>query len=58
MLSKGRDYFTEDEKGIVAPLFKHAPNLKLAYDYSQWLTAIFNSKIKETMPQKNSIMDK
>lgn len=47
VLRKGRDYFTEDEKGIVAPLFKHAPNLKLAYDYSQWLTAIFNSKINK-----------
>lgn len=45
LLRKGRDYFTEEEKLIVTPLFKHSEKLKLAYNYSHALTTIFNSAI-------------
>lgn len=53
LLRKGRDYFTEEEKEIVAPLFELAPKLHLAYKYSHRLTSIFNSDIsKETASEK------
>lgn len=53
LLRKGRDYFTEEEKEIVAPLFKLSHKLQLAYKYSHSLTAIFNSNIsKETAIEK------
>lgn len=44
LLKKGRDYFTEDEKKIVALLFKHSPKLKLAYQFSREITAIFATR--------------
>ena len=47
LLRKGRDYFTEDEKEVVAPLFKLAPKLELAYKFSNRLTSIFNSDISK-----------
>jgi len=45
LLRKGRDYFTDEEKIIVDPLFNYSKKLKLAYNYSHYLTSVFNSKI-------------
>jgi len=53
LLRKGRDYFTEEEKEVVSPLFELAPRLHLAYQYSHRLTSLFNSDInKETATKK------
>jgi transposase len=41
LLRKGRDYFTEEEKLIVFDLFNYSPKLRLAYQFSRQLTAIF-----------------
>lgn len=41
LLRKGRDYFTEEEKLVVADLFKYSPKLQLAYQFSRKLTSIF-----------------
>ena len=41
LLRKGRDYFTEEEKIVVAELFKLSSKLQLAYQFSRELTAIF-----------------
>jgi transposase len=41
LLRKGRDYFTEEEKLIVADLFKYSPKLQLTYQFSRKLTSIF-----------------
>ena len=43
ILRRGRDFFTEEEQVKLAKLFELSPKLKLAYKYSQSLTAIFNS---------------
>jgi transposase len=47
LLRKGRDYFTEEETETVAPLFRLAPKLKLAYKFSHRLTSIFNSDVSK-----------
>lgn len=43
LLRQQKDYFTSDEKRIVEPLFKLAPELALAYQLSLELTSIFNT---------------
>lgn len=45
LLRKQKDYFTDDERRILEPLFKLAPNLALAYQLSHELSSIFNSHI-------------
>ena len=45
LLRKSKDYFTDEEKVIVAKLFSYSPKLKLAYQFSRELTAIFDSHI-------------
>ena len=53
LLQKGRDYFTDEEKIIDDPLFSYSKKLKLAYNYSHYLTSVFNSKItKEEATEK------
>ena len=47
ILRKGKDYFTDDERKILDPLFELSPKLHLAYTFSHQLTTIFNSKIKK-----------
>jgi transposase len=46
VLRKQKDYFTDDEKSVVEPLFNLSPKLKLAYQLSHKLTAVFNSHLK------------
>ena len=41
LLKKGRNYFTEEEKLVVADLFKYSPKLQLAYQFSRKLTSVF-----------------
>ena len=43
VLRKGRDYFTDAEKEIVQKLFNYSPKLRLAYQFSRELTAIFDT---------------
>ncbi|WP_163836066.1 ISL3 family transposase [Spartinivicinus ruber] len=45
LLRKQKDHFTEAEKPIVEKLFKRSPKLKLAYQFSRELSAIFDSHI-------------
>ena len=45
LLRKQKDYFTEDEKKIVEPLFNLSPKLHMAYQMSHELTTIFNSHL-------------
>jgi transposase len=45
VLRKQKDYFTDDEKSVVEPLFNVSPKLKLAYQLSHELTAVFNSHL-------------
>ena len=45
VLRKQKDYFTDDEKKIVEPLFNLSPKLHLAYKLSHGLTAVFNSHL-------------
>ena len=53
LLRKGLDYFTDEEKIIVDPFFNYSKKLKLAYNYSHYLTSVFNSKItKEEATKK------
>ena len=52
LLRKSKDYFTEEEKAIVEPLFLHSPKLKLAYQFSRELTAIFDSHINKREAKK------
>lgn len=47
ILVKGKDYFSEEDKETVSPLFKLSPKLQLAYVYSHRLTTTFNSKINK-----------
>jgi transposase len=47
ILRKEKDYFTEDERKVLDPLFELSPKLHLAYTFSHQLTTIFNSKIKK-----------
>jgi len=47
ILRKGKDYFTDDERKILDPLFELSPKLHLAYTFSHQLTTIYNSKIKK-----------
>jgi len=42
LLRKGRDYFPNEEKIIIDPLFNYSKKLKLAYNYSHYLTSAFN----------------
>ena len=48
LLRKQKDYFTDDERRILEPLFKLSPKLVLAYKLSHELTSIFNSHITPT----------
>ena len=43
LLRKGKDYFTEEEKEVVKKLFDLSPKLRLAYQFSRELTAIFDT---------------
>lgn len=52
VLTKGRDYFTDEEKEILQPLFIHSPKLQLAYIYSHRLTTTFNSKITKEQAEE------
>jgi len=45
LLMRHNDYFEEDEKAIVAPLFSLSPKLKESYAMSRKLSGIFDSKI-------------
>ena len=45
LLRRQKDYFTDDEKEIVKPLFERSPKLKQAYQFSRELTGIFDSHI-------------
>ena len=45
VLRKQKDYFTDDEKKVVEPLFNLSPKLQLAYQLSHELTAVFNSHL-------------
>jgi len=45
VLRKQKNYFTDDEKSVVEPLFNMSPKLKLAYQLSHELTAIFNGHL-------------
>ncbi len=45
ILRKHKDYFTEEEKPIVAQLFAVSPKLKAAYQFSRELSGIFDSHI-------------
>lgn len=45
LLRRQKDYFTDDEKETVKPLFKLSPKLKNAYQFSRELTGIFDSHI-------------
>jgi len=45
LLRKQKDYFTEEEKVIVKPLFSLSPKLKEGYHFSRTLTGIFDSNI-------------
>lgn len=56
LLRKQKDYFTDDERRILEPLFKLAPKLALVYQLSHELSSIFNSHLtpaqaKELMTQ-------
>ena len=46
VLRKQKDYFTDDEKKVVEPLFNLSPKLQLAYQLSHELTAVFNVKFR------------
>ena len=48
LLRKQKDYFTEEEKKIVEPLFNLSPKLHQAYQMSHELTTIFNSHITQS----------
>ena len=45
VLRKQKDYFTDDEKKVIEPLFNLSPKLHLAYQLSNELTAVFNSHL-------------
>lgn len=45
LLRKQKDYFTEEEKSIIGGLFALSPKLKLAYQLSRDLSAVFDSHI-------------
>jgi transposase len=47
LLQKGRDYFIDDEKKIVTPLFKHSTKRERAYNDSHRLSSTFNSYINK-----------
>ena len=47
LLRKHKDYFTDEEKPIVEKLFELSPKLKLAYQFSRKLTAVFDSDINK-----------
>lgn len=55
MLRKQKDYFTDDERQIVEPLFKLSPKLHLAYQYSHKLTTIFNSHFSKAEAKEKLI---
>lgn len=52
LLRHQKDYFTADEKRLVEPLFKLAPELALAYQLSLELTSIFNTHATPTEARK------
>lgn len=45
LLCHKKEFMTEEEKKIVAPLFQHSPLLKIAYQFCCQLTAIYNSNV-------------
>jgi len=45
LLRKHRDYFSEDEKTILQPLFKLTPKLKQGYQFSRELSGLFDSEV-------------
>lgn len=52
LLMKHKDYFEEDEKLMVEPLFALSPKLKKAYDLSRKLSGIFDSEITPTVAKE------
>lgn len=48
LLCHKKEFATEEERKIIAPLFKHSPLLKAAYKFCCRLTAIYNSHIDQT----------
>ncbi len=47
LLCHKKEFVTDDEKRIVAPLFKYSPLLKAAYKFCCQLTGIYNSHIDQ-----------
>ena len=47
LLCHKKEFITDDEKRIVAPLFQQSPLLKAAYKFCCQLTAIYNSHIDQ-----------
>lgn len=45
LLCHRKEFMTEEEKKIIAPLFEQAPLFKIAYQFCCQLTAIYNSDI-------------
>jgi transposase len=45
LLRKQKDYFTDEEKTVVEPLFSVSPKLKQGYQFSRQLSGIFDSHI-------------
>ena len=56
LLRRQKDYFTDDEKEIVKPLFELSPKLKQAYQFSRELTGIFDSQITPTVAKERMTM--
>ncbi|WP_435247754.1 transposase [Vibrio sp. nBUS_14] len=53
LLRKQKDYFTNEEKTVVEPLFLVSPKLKQGYEFSRQLSGIFDSHISpETAKEK------
>ncbi len=47
LLCHKKEFVTDEEKKIIAPLFKYSPLLKSAYAFCCQLTAIYNSHIDQ-----------
>jgi transposase len=52
LLCHSKEFMTPEEQKIVAPLFVHAPLLKVAYRFCCQLTKIYNSKIDSTIARE------
>lgn len=52
LLRHGKEFMTPEKKNRVAPLFAHAPLLKVAYRFCCQLTGIYNSEINSTFARE------